>query len=49
MVENVEEFIDEYAMLEPEIMTFHIEATKTEERTKNIIEQIKDGGNYKSR
>ena len=41
MVENVEEFIDEYAMLEPEIMTFHIEATKTEERTKNAIEEIK--------
>ncbi len=44
MVENVEEFMDEYLMLEPEILTFHIEATKTEERTKNIIEQIKDGG-----
>ena len=44
MVENVEEFMDEYLMLEPEILTFHIEATKTEERTKNIIEQIKDNG-----
>ena len=44
MVENVEEFIDEYAMLEPEIMTFHIEATKTEERTKNVIEEIKRAG-----
>ena len=44
MVENVEEFIDEYAMLEPEIMTFHIEATKTEERTKNAIEEIKRAG-----
>lgn len=44
MVENVEEFIDEYAMLEPEIMTFHIETTKTEERTKNAIEEIKRAG-----
>ena len=44
MVENVEEFMDEYLMLEPEFLTFHIEATKTEERTKNIIEQIKDNG-----
>ena len=44
MVENVEEFMDEYLMLEPEILTFHIEATKTEERTKNIIEQIKENG-----
>lgn len=44
MVENVEEFIDEYSMLEPEIMTFHIEATKTEERTKNAIEEIKRAG-----
>ena len=44
MVENVEEYIDEYAMLEPEIMTFHIETTKTEERTKNAIEEIKRAG-----
>lgn len=44
MVENVEEFIDEYSMLEPEIITFHIEATQTEERTKNAIEEIKRSG-----
>ena len=44
MVEDVEEFIDEYSMLEPEIMTFHIEATKTEERTNNVIEEIKRSG-----
>ena len=44
MVENVEEFIDEYLMLEPEILTFHVEATKTEERTKNAIEEIKRSG-----
>lgn len=44
MVENVEEFVDEYSMLEPEIMTFHVEATKTEERTKSVIEEIKRCG-----
>lgn len=44
MVENVEEYIDEYSMLEPEIITFHIEATKTKERTQNAIEEIKRCG-----
>ena len=44
MVNDVEKYIDEYSMLEPEIMTFHIEATKTEERTMNIIKQIKECG-----
>lgn len=44
MVENVEEYIDEYSMLEPEMLTFHIEATKTEERTQNIIDEIKRSG-----
>lgn len=44
MVENVEEVADEYLMLEPEILTFHIEATKSEERTKNVIELIKNSG-----
>ncbi len=44
MVENVEEIADEYLMLEPEILTFHVEATKNEERTKNVIELIKNSG-----
>lgn len=44
MVENVEDVADEYLMLEPEILTFHIEATKNEERTKNVIELIKNSG-----
>lgn len=44
MVENVEEYVDEYSMLEPEMLTFHIEATKTEERTQNIIDEIKRSG-----
>lgn len=44
MVEDVEKFIDEYSMLEPEIISFHIEATKNEERTKNAISLIKSIG-----
>ena len=44
MVKNVEKFIDEYSMLEPEIITFHIEATKNEEKTKSVIEEIKNIG-----
>lgn len=44
MVENVEEFIDEYSMLEPEFITFHIEAVKDNERVKNIIDEIKNCG-----
>ena len=44
MVENVEEYIDEYLMLEPEMLTFHIEATKTPERTLNAIDEIKRAG-----
>lgn len=44
MVKDVEKFIDEYSMLEPEIITFHIEATENEERTKNVINEIKNIG-----
>ncbi len=44
MVEDIEEFIDEYSMLEPKIITFHIEAVKDEGRVKNIIDEIKNCG-----
>lgn len=44
MVEDVEKFIDEYSILEPDIITFHLEATKNEERTKNVINLIKNHG-----
>ncbi len=44
MVKDVEKFIDEYSVLEPEIITFHIEATESEERTQNVIEKIKKLG-----
>lgn len=42
MVENVEEAIDEFIMLAPKIVTFHIEATKEKERTMKIIQDLKE-------
>ena len=42
MVENIEEFIDEYIDLNPEYISFHIETSKTKERTMEIINTIKD-------
>lgn len=42
MVENIEEFIDEYIDLNPEYISFHIEASKTKERTMEIINTIKE-------
>ena len=45
MVENIEEFVDEFLVKSnPDIITFHIEASKTKERTMNIINEIKDNG-----
>lgn len=44
MVEDIESFIDEYLMLSPEILTFHIEASGNEEKTKKIINTIKNEG-----
>lgn len=42
MVENVEEFIYEYEMLAPRIITFHIEAVKDRERVMAIIQDLKE-------
>ena len=42
MVENVEEAIEDFIMLEPKIITFHIEATKEKERTMKIIRDLKE-------
>lgn len=42
MVENVEEYIDEYLDLEPRIISFHIEAVKDRERILNIINDLKE-------
>lgn len=44
MVENIEEQVEEYLDLNPQIITFHIEASKSEERTKRIIDTVKRNG-----
>ena len=45
MVENVEEFIDDYLAYDPRIITFHIEAMKGDkERTFRNINTIKEEG-----
>lgn len=41
MVENVEEFIDDYIELEPRIISFHIEAINDKSRILNIIDDLK--------
>ncbi|MCI8621579.1 MAG: ribulose-phosphate 3-epimerase [Clostridia bacterium] len=44
MVENVKEYIDEYAGFKPNIITFHLEATKSKEEVKELIKYIKETG-----
>ncbi len=44
MVENVEEMIEDFIMLNPKIITFHIEATKEKEITMKIINDLKENG-----
>ena len=44
MVENIEEFIDEYIDLQPEYIAFHEEVSKTHERTMELIQTIKENG-----
>lgn len=44
MVEEVEEYIYDYQTIEPNSITFHIEATKTREKTMEYIKLIKEGG-----
>lgn len=44
MVENIEEFIDDYIDLEPEYIAFHEEVSKTHERTMELIQTIKENG-----
>lgn len=41
MVENVEEIMENYIDLEPQIITFHQEAIRNKERTMQIIQEIK--------
>ena len=42
MVENVKEAIDDFAAVEPNIITFHFEACKAEEEVYDIIKCIKE-------
>ena len=44
MVENIEEYIDEYIELEPEYITFHEEASTDHDRTLDLIQTIKENG-----
>lgn len=44
MVKNVDEFIDEYLNLNPEYITFHIEAVDEKGNIEKIIKKIIDGG-----
>lgn len=44
MVEDVKSFIDEYSGFKPNIITFHIEATKSKAEVKDIIDYIKESG-----
>ena len=44
MVDNIEEFIDDYIDLEPEYISFHKEASNNSERTLELIQTIKENG-----
>ena len=44
MVQDIEEFVEEYLSLNPNIITFHIEASKDESRTLELIKKIKKNG-----
>ena len=44
MVNNIEEFVEEYLSLSPRIITFHIESSKDEDRTLKLIKKIKERG-----
>ena len=44
MVEYVESYVKSYLVFNPNNITFHIEATKTKEKTMEMIKLIKDNG-----
>ena len=44
MVKNVKEYVDEYAALEPNIMTFHYESIDNDEEVLEMIDYIKKKG-----
>lgn len=44
MVENVKDAIEDFSAVEPNIITFHLEACKTKEEVMDRIQQIKENG-----
>lgn len=44
MVENVKNAIEDFSAVEPNIITFHLEACKTKEEVMDRIKQIKENG-----
>ena len=44
MVENVKDAIEDFSAVEPNIITFHLEACKTKEEVVDRIKQIKENG-----
>lgn len=44
MVKNIKEAVEEFSSVEPNIITFHIEACENEEEVEQIIKQIKENG-----
>lgn len=44
MVQDIESIMEDYLDFNPKMLTFHIEESKTEERTKRIIDRIKENG-----
>lgn len=44
MCEDIEKYVDDYIMLEPDTITFHVEVLKNKEQAMDIISDIKSNG-----
>lgn len=44
MCEDIEKYVDDYIMLEPDTITFHVEVLKNKEQAMEIINDIKSNG-----
>lgn len=44
MCEDIEKYVDDYIMLEPDTITFHVEVLKNKEQAMDIINDIKSNG-----
>lgn len=44
MVKNVKKFVDDYIGIEPNVITFHLEAMSSKEETMKMINDIKSSG-----